>query len=147
MDFLSWNGFWSQTLILCLTGSSTRIWNQKQQCRCSGFKSMRMTAAVWRFFSSIFSEFSFLQKMDKNSKNTSTEFLFRLFAYLGFLFNDCNAILSFIFWNRKNDYLIFIEKNRWKKIVKLQWPFLVDLNPEFLHRCIVCPNYVHGCHI
>ena len=72
--------------------------------------------------------------MDKNSKNTSTEFLFRLFAYLGFLFNDCNAILSFIFWNRKNDYLIFIEKNGWKKIVKLQWPFLVDLNPEHLHR-------------
>ena len=106
-----------------------------QWCRYSGIKSTRMIAAFWQFFSSVFSEFSFSQKMDKYSKNSSTEFLFLLFAYLGFLFNDCNAILSFIFWNRKNDYLIFIEKNGWKKIVKLQWPFLVDLNPEFLHRC------------
>ena len=39
-----------------------------------------------------FSEFSFLQKMDKNSKNSSTEILFLLFAYLGVLFNICNAI-------------------------------------------------------
>ena len=66
------------------------------------------------FFHPFFLNFVFYKKWTKTAKNHPTEFLFLLFAYLGFLFNDCNAILS-LFFEIENENLIFIEKKWWKK--------------------------------